>query len=71
MVWKARDITDAELAVIRTLWERGPATIRELTELLYADVSQYSTVKKLLERLEAKGCVIRNLWLPDRYRLRQ
>ena len=58
---QAKDVTDAELAVIRQLWEQGPQTIRQLTEQLYpSDSSQYSTVKKLLERLEAKGCVARN-----------
>ena len=61
MVRKGRDVTDAELAVMQALWERGPATIRQLTERLYDDVeSQYSTVKKLLERLEAKDCVARD-----------
>ncbi len=61
MVRKARDVTDAEMAVMQMLWKHGPATIRQLTERLYADVqSQYATVKKLLERLEAKGCVTRD-----------
>ncbi len=61
MVRKGRDVTDAELAVMQMLWEHGPATIRQLTERLYEDVeSQYSTVKKLLERLEAKECVSRD-----------
>ncbi|MBM83750.1 MAG: penicillinase repressor, partial [Planctomycetaceae bacterium] len=51
----AQDITDAELAVIRQLWDSSPQTIRQLTESLYpGDESQYSTVKKLLERLEEK-----------------
>src|SRR5262249_10192887 len=51
------DVTDAELAVLQVLWDRGPATIRELTPLLYPDVTDasYATVQKLLERLEAKG----------------
>lgn len=61
MVRKGRDVTDAEMAVMQMLWEHGPATIRQLTERLYADVeSQYATVKKLLERLEAKDCVLRD-----------
>lgn len=51
------DATDAELAVLRVLWERGPATIRDLTEQLYPGGrnSGYATVQKLLERLEGKG----------------
>ena len=57
-----RDVTEAELAVLRELWERGPATIRDLTDRLYPDgsASSYATVQKLLERLEAKACVARN-----------
>ena len=57
-----RDVTDAELAVLHLLWERGQATIRELTDELYpgGEASEYATVQKLLERLEAKRCVSRD-----------
>src|SRR5262249_44543811 len=57
-----QDITDAELSVMQVLWEQGPATIRRLTDVLYPDgrASSYATVQKLLERLEAKGCVRRD-----------
>lgn len=56
------DITDAELAVLEALWDRGPATIRQLTDVLYPDggAAQYATVQKLLERLEAKEGVRRD-----------
>ena len=56
-----QDVTDAELAVLQALWDRGPATIRQLTELLYpeGEAAHYATVQKLLERLEAKDCVAR------------
>jgi BlaI family transcriptional regulator, penicillinase repressor len=56
------DVTDAELAVLQTLWEQGEATIRRLTDVLYPQgkAAQYGTVQKLLERLEAKGCVRRD-----------
>ena len=56
-----RDVTDAELAVLRELWERGPTTIRDLTDRLYpgGGTSAYATVQKLLERLEDKACVTR------------
>jgi predicted transcriptional regulator len=56
-----RDVTDAELAVLQVLWDRGPATIRQLTEALYPEggAAQYATVQKLLDRLEAKECVRR------------
>lgn len=55
------DLPDAELAVLATLWECGPTTIRQLTDLLYPPgrEAQYATVQKLLERLEAKRCVTR------------
>ncbi len=56
------DVTDAELAVLQGLWERGSATIRQLTDALYpgGSAAQYATVQKLLERLEAKGCARRD-----------
>ncbi len=57
-----QDVTDAELAVLQILWDDGPATIRHLTDLLYpgGGAPQYGTVQKLLDRLEAKGCVRRD-----------
>jgi predicted transcriptional regulator len=57
-----QDVTDAELAVLQVLWERGPATIRQITDVLYpaGGSSPYATVQKLLERLEAKRCVRRD-----------
>jgi BlaI family penicillinase repressor len=56
------DVPDAELAVLRALWEQGRATIRALTGLLYpgGDASKYATVQKLLERLENKNYVRRD-----------
>jgi predicted transcriptional regulator len=57
-----QDITDAELAVLQLLWERGRETIRRLTETLYPNGTgvHYATVQKLLERLEGKRCVRRD-----------
>src|SRR6266849_3342261 len=57
-----QDLPDAELAVLNELWDRGPATIRLLTDSLYPQGTgaHYATVQKLLERLEAKGCVARD-----------
>ena len=57
-----QDVTDAELAILQVLWDRGSATVRELTEQLYDSYtsSNHATVQKLLERLEAKSCVRRN-----------
>ena len=55
-------LTDAEFAVLEPLWEFGPQTIRQLTARLYPaqSTSDYATVQKLLERLEAKECVGRD-----------
>jgi predicted transcriptional regulator len=55
-------VTDAELAVLQVLWDRGSATARQLTDTLYPGGAEahYATVKKLLERLEAKGHVARD-----------
>jgi BlaI family transcriptional regulator, penicillinase repressor len=59
---RAKEIPDAELAVLRVLWDRGASTIRQLTEVLYPHGSDahYATVQKLLDRLEVKGCVRRD-----------
>ena len=56
------DVTDAELAILQQLWDRGSATVRELAERLYqkSQPSQHATVQKLLERLEGKECVVRD-----------
>jgi BlaI family transcriptional regulator, penicillinase repressor len=56
------DLPDAELAVVQSLWELGPATIRQLADALYPQGTDahYATVQKLLDRLEAKGCVRRD-----------
>lgn len=55
-------LTEAELAVLEPLWQHGPQTIRQLTALVYPaqSTSDYATVQKLLERLEAKRCVRRD-----------
>jgi len=54
-------VTETELAVLQILWERGPATRRQLTDALYPEggPAQYGTVQKLLERLADKGHVTR------------
>jgi len=59
---KPVDITETELAILEILWAHGAATIREITGGLYTrgTTGEYATVQKLLERLEAKGCVKRD-----------
>jgi predicted transcriptional regulator len=58
----AQDITESELSVLRVVWDRGSATIRQLTDVLYPQggTAQYATVQKLLDRMEAKGYVQRD-----------
>ena len=62
MVEKDKDVTEAELAVLRCLWANGPLTARQLADQLYPDrkSSHAATVHKLLERLEAKNIVERD-----------
>ena len=57
-----RDVTDAELAVLQVLWEHGPSSRRQITDVLYpgGEPAHYTTVQKLLERLEDKGFVTRS-----------
>lgn len=66
MARTAQDITDAELAVLEVLWDGGPATIRQITDILYPEggAAHYATVQKLLDRLEGKDCVTRDRGQP-------
>jgi predicted transcriptional regulator len=53
--------TEAELAILRVLWERGPSTVREVTEVLEGERSSgYTTILKLLQIMTGKGLVRRN-----------
>ena len=49
--------TDAELAILRVLWERGPSTVRQVHEVLVVRVGQtaYTTALKLLQIMTEKG----------------
>jgi BlaI family transcriptional regulator, penicillinase repressor len=57
-----REITDTELSLLGELWQRPSASVPELTEALYGNTQPalLATVRKLLDRLEAKGCVARD-----------
>ena len=59
---KLDKITDGELSILQVLWERGEVGSREITEALYEEVAdpKIASVQKLIERLEAKGCVERD-----------
>lgn len=53
--------TDAELAILRVLWERGPSTVREVHDLLsVSHDSGYTTVLKLMQIMTDKGLVDRD-----------
>lgn len=56
--------TDAELDILRVLWERGPATVREVVEHLdeieRRRPSGYTTVLKQLQIMTEKGLVERD-----------
>src|SRR5262245_17604216 len=52
--------TDAELAILRVLWERGPSTVREVTEAIHDERGTgYTTALKLLQIMTDKGLVRR------------
>lgn len=53
---------DAELEVLRTLWDHGPGTVREVLRRLEERGRKvaYTTVLTFLSRLEQKGLVTSN-----------
>src|SRR5690349_6067140 len=51
--------TDAELAILRVLWTRGPSTVREVAESL-GRTGGYTTVLKLLQIMTEKRLVLRD-----------
>jgi predicted transcriptional regulator len=52
-------LSDSEREVLRVLWDRGPATVREIREVLAGRGRRwaYTTVATLLQRLAAKQYV--------------
>jgi predicted transcriptional regulator len=53
--------TDAELAILRVLWSRGPSTVRQVHEALSRDrETGYTTVLKLMQIMTEKGLVERD-----------
>ena len=53
--------TDAELAILRVLWQAGPSTVRQVQETLNrVRRTGYTTVLKLLQIMDAKGLVRRD-----------
>jgi BlaI family transcriptional regulator, penicillinase repressor len=64
--------TDAELAILRVLWERGPCTVRQVYEVLAEGRSlAYTTTLKVLQIMTEKRLVTREpLGLQHVYRSR-
>jgi predicted transcriptional regulator len=54
--------TDAELAILKLLWESESLSARDIREQLYPDgtPSDHATVQKLLQRLEQKKLIARD-----------
>ena len=53
--------TDAELGILRVLWQRGPSTVREVQEALNeVRPTGYTTVLKTLQIMTEKGLVRRD-----------
>ena len=51
-------LSDAELKIMQTLWERSPQTMAEITRALYNETAwTKNTVITLLKRMIAKGTV--------------
>jgi predicted transcriptional regulator len=54
-----RKPTDAELAILRVLWKRGPSTVREVADTMRHQ-GAYTTVLKTLQIMTEKGLVSRD-----------
>jgi len=57
-----KDLSETELAILKVVWGKPGATIREVADALYpgGDVAHYATAQSLLDRLEEKGYVRRD-----------
>lgn len=56
---RSEDVTGMELTVLQVLWKQGTSSRRQIADSLYplAGPAHFTTVQKLLERLEKKGHV--------------
>jgi BlaI family transcriptional regulator, penicillinase repressor len=54
-----RKPTDAELAILRVLWSRGPSTVRQVAAAMDREAG-YTTMLKLLQIMTEKGLVTRD-----------
>lgn len=52
--------TDKELQILQVLWEKGPASVRDVHEALGGETSNgYTTILKLMQIMHEKGTVTR------------
>ena len=52
--------TDAELAILRVLWEKGPSTVRQIHDVVSQERELgYTTALKLLQIMTEKGLTTR------------
>jgi BlaI family transcriptional regulator, penicillinase repressor len=56
--------TEAELAILQIVWNRGPSTVREVHDALRKRGTGYTTALKQMQVMTAKGLLKRN----ERYR---
>ncbi|HUT14363.1 MAG TPA: BlaI/MecI/CopY family transcriptional regulator [Thermoguttaceae bacterium] len=53
--------TDAELAILRVLWQRGPSTVREVRDVLDTEKpTGYTTALKFMQIMHDKGLLVRD-----------
>ena len=53
--------TNAELAILRVLWERGPSTVRQIHDILNrVRPTVYTTILKLMQIMHDKGLLRRD-----------
>jgi predicted transcriptional regulator len=53
--------TEAELAILNVLWERGPSTVRQVHDVLAPQrESGYTTTLKFMQLMTEKGMLVRD-----------
>jgi predicted transcriptional regulator len=53
--------TSAELAILRVLWTHGPATVRQINDIMRADRQiGYSTTLKMVQIMTEKGLLLKD-----------
>ena len=55
--------TEAEFAILRILWQRGPSTVRDVCQVINRDrprLMGYTTVLKFMQIMHDKGLVTRD-----------